>query len=79
MGAIKGNGKISGKTEKELLRQGVPESDDEDWGGHHWPEENENGLVKEEDDSLDDEDHITSHHLHTGFIFKAQIKFRATI
>ncbi len=41
---------------RELLRQGIPESDDEDWSGHHWPEENEDGLVKEEEDSLDDGD-----------------------
>jgi len=47
---------------RELLRQGIPESDHEDWGGHHRPEENEDGLVKEEDDSLDNEDltYITS-------------------
>ncbi len=43
------------------MRQGAQESDDdesdnEDWGEHQGPEENENGLVKEEDDSLDDRD-----------------------
>ena len=47
---------------RELLRHGIPESDDEGWNGHHWPEENKEGLVKEEDDSLADEDltYITS-------------------
>jgi hypothetical protein len=50
------------KPKMELLRQGIPASDDEDWGGHHWPEENENGIVKEEVDSWDNEDltYITS-------------------
>jgi hypothetical protein len=46
---------------KELLGQGVQESDDddsnyEDWGELQGPEENENGLVKEEDDNLDNGD-----------------------
>ncbi len=46
----------------ELLKQGVPESDDEDWDRPHWLEENENGRVEEEDDSLENEDltYITS-------------------
>jgi hypothetical protein len=48
--------------ERELLRQGIPESDDEDWSGQHWPEEDEDDLVKEEDNILDNEDltYITS-------------------
>ncbi len=44
------------RRKKELLGQGVQESDDddsnyEDWGELQGPEENENGLVKEEDDN----------------------------
>jgi hypothetical protein len=47
---------------RELLRHGIPDSDDEDWSRHHWPEEDESGFVKEEDESLDNEDltYITS-------------------
>jgi hypothetical protein len=48
--------KLLERQKKELLRQGIPESDDEDWGEHHGPDEVENSLVKEEDDSLDNED-----------------------
>jgi hypothetical protein len=50
------------KQKRQLLRHGIPESDDEDWGDHLWPEENKSGIVKEEDDSLDNEDmtYITS-------------------
>jgi len=46
----------------ELLKQGVPELDDENWDRPHWLEENENFRVKEEDDSLENEDltYITS-------------------
>jgi hypothetical protein len=40
----------------ELLRQGAPDSDDEDWDNSQWPEEKEDGPVKEEDDSLENED-----------------------
>jgi hypothetical protein len=40
----------------ELLQQGVPDSDDEDWDGPQWPDETEDGLDKEEDDSLENED-----------------------
>jgi hypothetical protein len=40
----------------ELLKQGAPEPDDEEWDGHHWPEEKESGLDEEEDDSLENED-----------------------
>jgi hypothetical protein len=40
----------------ELLRQGALDSDDEDWDDSQWPEEEEDGLVKEEDDSLENED-----------------------
>jgi hypothetical protein len=47
---------------RELLRHGIPESDDEDWGGHHWPEEEESDFVKGEEDSWDNEEltYITS-------------------
>jgi hypothetical protein len=38
----------------ELLRQGIPESDDEDWP--HWPEETKHGFFLEEDNSLENED-----------------------
>jgi len=40
----------------ELLRQGAPGSEDEDWDEPHWPEENESGLDEEEEDSLENED-----------------------
>jgi hypothetical protein len=40
----------------ELLRQGIPESDDEDWDGPHLPEETEHGFFQEEDNSLENED-----------------------
>jgi hypothetical protein len=35
----------------ELLRQGAPDSDDEDWDGPQWPDEREDCLDEEEDDS----------------------------
>jgi hypothetical protein len=37
----------------ELLRQGIPESDDEDWDGPHWPEETEHSFFQEVDHSLE--------------------------
>jgi hypothetical protein len=40
----------------QLLGQGDPESEIEDWIEPHWPEMNENGLDEEEDDSLGNED-----------------------
>jgi hypothetical protein len=42
----------------ELLRQGAPEPEDEDWDEPYWPEKNESGIDKEEDDSLENE-HLT--------------------
>jgi hypothetical protein len=40
----------------ELLRQGVPDTDDGNWDNLQWPEERKDGPVKEEDDSLENED-----------------------
>jgi hypothetical protein len=40
----------------ELLRQGAPDSDDEDWDEPQWPDEREDCLDEEEDDSLENED-----------------------
>ncbi len=40
----------------ELLRQGVPESDSEDWESQHWPTEEEDVTDVEEDDGLEDAD-----------------------
>ncbi len=40
----------------ELLQQGVPDSDDEDWDRPQWPDETEDCLDEEEDDSLEHED-----------------------
>jgi hypothetical protein len=36
----------------ELLQQGAPDSDDEDWDDPQWPEEREDSLDVEEDNSL---------------------------
>jgi hypothetical protein len=40
----------------ELLRQGAPDSDNEDWDEPQWPDEREDCPDKEEDDSLENED-----------------------
>jgi hypothetical protein len=40
----------------ELLRQGAPDSDNEDWDNPQWPEEREDCPDKEEDDSLENAD-----------------------
>jgi hypothetical protein len=48
--------KLLKRHRRELLRQGIPESDNEDWGEHQEPEEDENDIAKEEDDSLDNGD-----------------------
>jgi hypothetical protein len=40
----------------QFLRQGDPESEDEDWVESHWPEENESSLDEEEDDSVENVD-----------------------
>ncbi len=40
----------------ELLRQGAPDSDDEDWDSPQWPEERVDLADVKEDDSLEDTD-----------------------
>jgi len=40
----------------ELLQQGAPDSDDEDWDDPQWPEEREDSLDVEENNSLEDAD-----------------------
>jgi hypothetical protein len=40
----------------ELLLQGAPDSDDEDWDDPQWPDKREDSPDKEEDDSLEDAD-----------------------
>ena len=40
----------------ELLQQGAPDSDEEDWDDPQWPEEREDSLDVEEDNSLEDAD-----------------------
>ncbi len=37
----------------ELLWQGAPDSDNEDWDNPQWPDEREDCPDKEEDDSLE--------------------------
>jgi hypothetical protein len=45
--------KLLKRHRRELLRQGIPESDDKDWGEPQEPEEDKNDVAKVEDDSLD--------------------------
>ncbi len=40
----------------ELLQQGIPESDSEDWESPHWPTREEDVTDEEEDDGLEDVD-----------------------
>jgi hypothetical protein len=40
----------------ELLQQGAPDTDNEDWDNPQWPDEREDSLDVEEDDSLEDAD-----------------------
>jgi hypothetical protein len=56
MGTITRNARKSEVAKDGATATGAPDSDNEDWDDSQWPEEKEDGPVKEEDDSLEDED-----------------------